>query len=487
MRKGYKTGFLSMGADRFKRVQKGTREDVGYMEFKELFNPLKKCLGDGHNRQYFFRDLMAMITTVSEKEWGTPLDPNTKRTNDNTIFSFIKRGLSQTFAQSIVNRLTPEVLEERINDRPHATREALAQELSIYMDDIDANNVGSKAADMMVRIITKSAGLMSDDEVVLGKEEIESSKRKLEQMKNTQKEEIDSAKRELERITNIHKEEIESSKHELEQMKNTQKIEIESVRQELESMKTTYSETDEKNDIDESDEITAKAFLMDHETERELIPLCQVAALYSPEHKHVRTMYNRFILLPKRIQKHILKSCDAEKMSYIDSLHTSEAVDFFCKDLERFELSSKRYLYVFGQYLYRAFYSYSKCSIDKYDNYSFIRLCKSSLKVFENTGASIDSYIDDYLWMKDKNIKSEALPPMDYLWIEKDFGSCKEEELTYWLCRFVIGVCNNLFYRINKTDLDLLFVDDQYAETQEDLYYCVLHALYNLYLSHTAN
>lgn len=76
---------------------------------------------------------------------------------------------------------------------------------------------------------------------------------------------------------------------------------------------------------------------------------------------------------------------------------------------------------------------------------------------------------------------------MDYLWIEKDFGSCKEEELTYWLCRFVIGVCNNLFYRINKTDLDLLFVDDQYAETQEDLYYCVLHALYNLYLSHTAN
>jgi len=104
------------------------------MEFKDLFNPLKKCLGDGHNRQYFFRDLMAMITTVSEDEWGTAKDPNTKRTNDNTIFSFIKRGLSFTFAQSIVNRLTPENLTERINSRPDGTREALAKELSIYVN-----------------------------------------------------------------------------------------------------------------------------------------------------------------------------------------------------------------------------------------------------------------------------------------------------------------------------------------------------------------
>ena len=60
------------------------------MEFKDLFIPLKKCLGDGNTRQYFFRDLMAMITTVSEEEWGTELDPNTKRTNDNTILNIKK-------------------------------------------------------------------------------------------------------------------------------------------------------------------------------------------------------------------------------------------------------------------------------------------------------------------------------------------------------------------------------------------------------------
>ena len=399
------------------------------MEFKDLFNPLKKCLGDGHTRQYFFRDLMAMITTVTEEEWGTAKDPNTKRTNDNTIFSFIKRGLSQTFAQSIVNRLTPENLAERINSRPDGTREALAKELSIYDEKTNADNVGVKAADMMVKIITMSAGLMSEEELAAEKEAI---KARTESRKNNK-----------------------------------------------DASETVSSE------VKETDVIMARSFLVSHENEKELIPLCQIAMIHSPEHKHVRAMYTEFILLPKVVQNYILKASNAESLINLDSLHCIEAIDFLCKDLEEYKLSSQRYLYMFGQYLHRAFDYYSECDISKYNNYSFTRLCKSNLNFLENVGSPIDAYIDDYLWIKDKKMQTDAPPPMDYLWHEKNFGTCHEEDLTYWLCRFVIDVCNNLYHRVKKADFDLLYVEDQYAETQEDLYYCTLNALHNLYSCHT--
>lgn len=397
------------------------------MEFKDIFNPLKKCLSDGHNRQYFFRDLMAMITTVSEEEWGTPLDPNTKRTKDNTIFSFIKRGLSQTFAQSIVNRLTPEILIEQINERPLGTREALAKELSVIDSDINADNVGEKAADMLVKIITKSAGLMSDEEIAL------------------EKEANDSPNDDIASPENVCTPEIT-----------------------------------------ESDELLARKFLINHGSEKELIPLCQIALLYSPEHKHVRSMYTEFLLLPKVVRRLILKSCEAESMVNIDSLHLGEAIVFFCDDLEKYELSSKRYLYMFAQYLYRAFEYYPDYNIMIYDNYSFKRLLKPSLRAFKNMEfSSIDAYIDDYLWLKENKPEIEAMPPMDYLWIEKEFGSCNEADLTYWLCRFVVDACNNLFHRVKTSEIDYVDVYDQYAETQEDLYYCAVNALYNHYLCHT--
>lgn len=392
------------------------------MEFKDLYNPLKKCLGDGHDRPYFFRDLMAMITTVTENEWGTEVDPNTKRTNDNTILNYIKRGLSKTFAQSIVNRLTPENLVERIKDRPQATREALALELSLYEEGLNADNVAERVADMMVRIITKAAGLLSEEEI--------------------------------------------------------------------KAEKTVAKLADKKpkpgKSLDETDEITARTFLISHEKEKELIPLGQIALLYSPEHKHYRSMYTEFILLPKSIRRYILKACDAEQLADANSLFLEEALELFCADLEEYELSSKRYLYMFNQYFYRAFAYYSECDIRQYDTHSFKILYKSGLELFPNSDySSIDKYIDDYLWMKENSIESDALPPMDYLWIEKNFGSCKEEELTFWLCRFIIDTCNNLYSRIRSCEFEMVCINDRYAETQEDLYYCALDALYNLYLCHT--
>ena len=48
------------------------------MEFKTLFPILKKYLADDADVPCFFRELMAMVTTVTEEEWGSSKDPSTK-------------------------------------------------------------------------------------------------------------------------------------------------------------------------------------------------------------------------------------------------------------------------------------------------------------------------------------------------------------------------------------------------------------------------
>ena len=101
-------GICDLGIDWFTAVQQGSNLRKGYyaVEFKTLFPILKKYLADGADVPYFFRELMAMITTVSEEEWGTSKDPSAKA-KDETLRTYAKRGISQKLAKAIVYRLTP--------------------------------------------------------------------------------------------------------------------------------------------------------------------------------------------------------------------------------------------------------------------------------------------------------------------------------------------------------------------------------------------
>ncbi len=58
-------------------------------------------LAEGYDVRYFFRELLAMITTVTEDEWGTGKDPSVKL-SDETIRSYTKRKLPKKLAGSIV-------------------------------------------------------------------------------------------------------------------------------------------------------------------------------------------------------------------------------------------------------------------------------------------------------------------------------------------------------------------------------------------------
>ena len=113
----------------------------------------------------FFREFAALITDVSEKDWGTKKDPSNKLTSESTLRSYAKRGLTARFARSIVYRLTPENLAEYIDERPEATRKGLAQDLHGYDPTIDANNVSQIVADWVCGIIQTAAGLIEQDEL----------------------------------------------------------------------------------------------------------------------------------------------------------------------------------------------------------------------------------------------------------------------------------------------------------------------------------
>lgn len=134
------------------------------MEFKTLFPILKKYLADDADVPDFFRELMAMITTVTEEEWGTGKDPST-RAKDETLRTYTKRKLSQKLAKTIVYRLTPEILIERINEKSDTVKNLLATDLHGYDVSLNAENVANRIAEWMVEIIRTSAGLVRQDEL----------------------------------------------------------------------------------------------------------------------------------------------------------------------------------------------------------------------------------------------------------------------------------------------------------------------------------
>ncbi len=140
------------------------------VEFKTLFDILKKYMADGYDVPQFFRELMALITTVSEEEWGTNKDPSAKL-SDNTIRSYTKRGLPKKLAGTIVYRLTPENLTERVCELEPTTRDLMASDLQAYDADIDSDNVGEKVSGILVQIIHKAAGLVEQTALVQQKQQ----------------------------------------------------------------------------------------------------------------------------------------------------------------------------------------------------------------------------------------------------------------------------------------------------------------------------
>lgn len=135
------------------------------MEFKDFFAMMKNRISNGADIPDFFRDLIAMITEVPEDEWDTIKDPISKLTKENTIRSYVKRGLTGKFAKSIVYYLSPEMFIMSLNSRPKAVRELLVTDYMAYDPTANSDNISQKLADCFVEILRNAAGLVEQTEL----------------------------------------------------------------------------------------------------------------------------------------------------------------------------------------------------------------------------------------------------------------------------------------------------------------------------------
>ena len=142
---------------------------VAHVEFKPIFDILQKYLSDGGDAPSFFRELVSMLTEMSEAEWGGLKDPS-QQLSDNTIRSYIRRGLSQKMAKCIVYRINPDNLADLINEKDDAALEAMAEDFKGYIQDVEADTVGDDIALVLVENIQRAAGLIPQDKLAKQRE-----------------------------------------------------------------------------------------------------------------------------------------------------------------------------------------------------------------------------------------------------------------------------------------------------------------------------
>lgn len=243
--------------------------------------------------------------------------------------------------------------------------------------------------------------------------------------------------------------------------------------------------TSTKNDIvyvnDTSIDNEGRRFLVNHSEEKSLIPLCQMALILNPDHRHHRGLYTEFNLLSENARNYVLKKESIAVIETLDSSWVNESMKLLTDELKALNLSSHRFLYLINQYFYKAFKYYANNQIGKYDLNVFVRLYTEShlLGITLSEYSSLDQYIYDYLYFIENNIPVIAEPPLDYLWRIQNFKECDECDLTFWVCRFIVDVCNNI---VLESCVDYIEHEEQIT-TQEDMYYYAMLSLYNFWMN----
>ncbi|MBO4636411.1 MAG: hypothetical protein J5685_04615 [Clostridiales bacterium] len=240
-----------------------------------------------------------------------------------------------------------------------------------------------------------------------------------------------------------------------------------------------------KGGLSEDDIISAQMFLLCHEYERTLMPLCQIAYLYNPDHNHLRDMYTEYSIMPERIRRHIMDKCQTPELMQIDKLHWKEGLDALKSDLKEYDLASARYQNKLSEYFLKVRYNL-EWDITHYTTTSFERCFVPDLiSLFPASHkCNMWMYISDYLYLNGRGEAKDVKKPFDYLWSEKGFAYCSNEDLSFWLCIFILAACNNLSDKIIKDKIFILDYHEDDATTLEDMYFSTLLALHQHYLFH---
>lgn len=231
----------------------------------------------------------------------------------------------------------------------------------------------------------------------------------------------------------------------------------------------------------------AKCFLIKHESEKNYLPWCILAANLHRLERHSRVIYADFCLCPVELRNEILKQAGF-KISFIEEQSwVNICIEKLKADIQKYNLG-RDYLYEGAKYFHRSFLCYRDLPWNGTPRI-FKAINKDSYRsrVLHIDQLSIGEYIDEYFfWYIDKNMNFEQdipIPPLDYVWNSQNLGYCTEKQVCMWMMDIMENIALVIGNRRNDYPESRYILEDTdaEAETYEDKYYKVLQALYNTY------
>lgn len=225
----------------------------------------------------------------------------------------------------------------------------------------------------------------------------------------------------------------------------------------------------------------ARVFLIDNEDEIEYLPLSAIAKTLKLKRKHHRAITTKFLRCSEEVQKEILKQANFQPIE-VSKEQVSAALKLLKDDIKTY-CFGRDVLYGGAKYFHRAMERYSDEKIETVNPYRFedfvnTRLYEDEHGLQKNTKFNITLY--DYMYDYRHSGRTNWLiqKPMDMVWEQCNLGECPEEIMTFWTMRIVIDCCRVFA----KSEEDIIF-DEDLIETQEDMYYYAVMALYSTYIA----
>ena len=229
----------------------------------------------------------------------------------------------------------------------------------------------------------------------------------------------------------------------------------------------------------------ARVFLIDNEDEIEYLPLSAIAKSLNLKRKHHRAITTKFLRCSEEVQKEILKQANFQTIE-VSKEQVSAALKRLKDDI-KVRSFGQAALYDGAKYFHRAMERYSDEKIETVNPYRFEDIRQThfyqgdSLRLLKDTSynGTLYGYMYDYIHSADLG-KSKCLlqPPIDMVWSQCKLARCPEEIMTFWTMRIVIDCCRVFA----KSEEDIIF-DEDLIETQEDMYYYAVMALYSTYIA----
>lgn len=229
----------------------------------------------------------------------------------------------------------------------------------------------------------------------------------------------------------------------------------------------------------------ARVFLIDNEDEIEYLPLSAIAKSLKFKRKHHRAITTKFLRCSEEVQKEILKQANFQTIE-VSKEQVSAALKRLKDDI-KVRSFGQAALYDGAKYFHRAMERYSDEKIETVNPYRFEDIRQThfyqgdSLRLLKDMSynGTLYGYMYDYIHSADLG-KSKCLlqPPIDMVWSQCKLARCPEEIMTFWTMRIVIDCCRVFA----ESEEDIIF-DEDLIETQEDMYYYAVMALYSTYIA----